>query len=83
MAQRQKTGNPDEERYFMSGVKLGPKGQIVIPKEVREMFAIKPGDQLVLLADRERGIALQRSGELEPFLRKAFESMHGEEEESE
>lgn len=46
---------------FMSTVKLGPKGQIVIPKEVREMFGLEPGDSLLLLADVQRGIALQRS----------------------
>lgn len=45
---------------YMNSVKVGPKGQIVIPKEVREMFQIKPGDTLVILADVERGIALER-----------------------
>ena len=43
---------------FMSTVKLGPKGQIVIPKEVRGMFGPEPGDSLLLLADAKRGIAL-------------------------
>ena len=52
---------------FMSSVKVGEKGQIVIPKEVREMFGIEPGDMLLLglvsirtllLADQERGIAI-------------------------
>lgn len=43
---------------FMSSVKVGEKGQIVIPKEVREMFGIQPGDMLMLLADKERGIAI-------------------------
>lgn len=43
---------------FMSTVKVGEKGQIVIPKEVREMFNIEPGDMLMLLADKERGIAI-------------------------
>ena len=43
----------------MATVKVGPKGQIVIPKEVRDMFDVKPGDTMVLLADVERGIALQ------------------------
>ena len=42
---------------FMSSVKVGEKGQIVIPKEVREMFGIEPGDML-LLADQKRGIAI-------------------------
>lgn len=39
-------------------VKLGPKSQIVIPKEVRELLGLEPGDLLLLLADKERGIAL-------------------------
>lgn len=46
--------------HFISTVKIGPKGQIVIPKEVRDMFSLSSGDQLVLLADKSRGIALQR-----------------------
>lgn len=51
--------SPDDQR-FMATVKLGPKGQIVIPKEVREMLGVEPGDSLLLLADREKGVALQR-----------------------
>ncbi len=39
-------------------VKIGDKGQIVIPKNMREMFGIKAGDTLLLLADCERGIAI-------------------------
>ncbi len=45
---------------YMSSVKMGPKGQIVIPKEARDMFGIRPGDTLLLLADVNRGIAIQR-----------------------
>ena len=33
-----------DDRYYMSSVKLGPKGQIVIPKEARAMFGLEPGD---------------------------------------
>ena len=45
---------------YMGSVKIGPKGQIVIPKEVRDMFSIKTGDTLVLLADAQKGIAIER-----------------------
>lgn len=46
----------------MGSVKVGAKGQIVIPKEVRDMFEINPGDTLLLLADSEKGIAIERYG---------------------
>lgn len=37
---------------------VGDKGQIVIPKQARDIFGIKPGDTLLLLGDEERGIAI-------------------------
>ena len=39
-------------------VTVGTKGQIVIPKEARELFGIRPGDTLLLLADEKRGLAI-------------------------
>lgn len=39
-------------------VTVGEKGQIVIPKQAREMFDIKPGDTLIVLADKKRGLAI-------------------------
>lgn len=57
---KKKSNNQPESGKYMSSVKVGPKGQIVIPKEAREMFGIKPGDTLLLLADVNRGIAVQR-----------------------
>lgn len=41
--------------------KVGEKGQIVIPKEAREIFNIKPGDTLLLLGDEAQGIAIVRN----------------------
>lgn len=64
-----------DERYFMSSVRLGPKGQIVIPKEARAMFGLEPGDTVVLLADKKKGIALQTTDKLNPLLRKAFDAL--------
>ena len=39
-------------------VTVGTKGQIVIPKEAREIFGIQPGDTLLLLGDEQMGIAI-------------------------
>ena len=41
-------------------VKVGDKGQIVIPKDARQVYDIKPGDALIMLGD-ERGIALLKT----------------------
>ena len=71
----------DNERYNMASERLGPNGQIVIPKDAREMFGLEPGDQLVLLADRKKGIALQTTDKLNPMMRRVFEETEAEVEE--
>lgn len=43
---------------FIVSVRVGPKGQITVPVEARRMFGIKEGDTLMVLGDRERGMAL-------------------------
>ena len=54
-----------DDRHYMSSVRVGPKGQIVIPKGARDLFSIQPGDNLLLLADIEKGIALVPSESLD------------------
>lgn len=49
-----------DERFIVS-VKVGPKGQITIPKEAREMFDIKEGDTLMVMGDKARGIAILKT----------------------
>ncbi len=46
------------KKNFLWTVKVGDKGQIVIPKEAREVFKINAGDTLLLLGDTDRGIAI-------------------------
>lgn len=55
------------EGKYMATVKIGPKGQIVIPKEVREMFGFAPGDSVLLLADKSQGVAIQPFSYAETF----------------
>ena len=52
--------------------KVGEKGQIVIPKEARDMFGIKPGDSIVVLCDKAQGIALVKSDVIEDLTSKVF-----------
>ena len=47
-------------KYIFGVVKVGDKGQIVIPKDARSVYNIKPGDALIILGD-ERGIALLKT----------------------
>ena len=44
-----------EKDRFIVSVKVGPKGQITIPKEAREMFDIKEGESLLVMGDKSRG----------------------------
>lgn len=51
---------------------VGAKGQIVIPKEAREVFGIQPGDTLLLLGDREQGIAIPPKGRFEDLFKLVY-----------
>ena len=53
---------------------VGEKGQIVIPKQAREIFGIKPGDTLVLLGDEKRGIAIPPKSMFSRFAAAVFET---------
>ena len=63
-------------------VKVGEKGQFVIPKEAREVFGLKPGDQLLLLGDVKKGMALVKVDEcglVEKISGEVFENERPEE----
>ena len=55
---------------FVGVAKVGEKVQIVIPKEARDMFDIKPGDSVIILCDKEKGIALIKSDFMEESIDK-------------
>ena len=50
--------------------KVGEKGQIVIPKEARDMFDIKTGDSVVVLCDKKKGMAIVKANVLEESIDK-------------
>lgn len=58
---------------------VGEKGQIVIPKQARELFDIKPGDTLVLLGDAKRGIAIPPKTMFSQFAAAIFETAEEDE----
>lgn len=51
-------GIPPKGKYMFGLVKVGDKGQIVIPAKARKIFGIEPGDNLVILGDETQGLAL-------------------------
>ena len=64
----------EKTKHLFGSVKVGERGQVVIPKEAREIFGIRPGDLLLVLGDTERGIALVKAEALQEFARKILES---------
>ncbi len=48
-------------KHIFGTVKVGERGQIVIPKKAREVFSIHPGDTLLVLGDEKRGIAIVKA----------------------
>ena len=70
--------NTPKGKYAWS-VTVGTKGQIVIPKQARELFDIRPGDTLLLLGDEKRGIAIPPKGAFAELFGMAFEEKEDEE----
>ena len=57
---------------FVGICKVGEKGQIVIPKEARDMFDINPGDSIIVLCDKAKGLALLKADAIEDLTDKIF-----------
>lgn len=62
---------PVVDNKFAGSVKVGEKGQIVLPKTLRDLFGIKPGDSLLILGDTERGIAIMPDWDFNQFTSSA------------
>lgn len=71
-------GKGNARRVFGTA-KVGDRGQIVIPKEARELFDIKPGDTLLILGEEDTGLIVSRPEVLSNIANKIFESVKTEE----
>lgn len=63
-----------EGKYIFGVVKVGNKGQIVIPRDARKVYDIKPGDALLVLGD-QRGIAMLKTEVFQNALDQAMEGL--------
>lgn len=59
---------PPKGKYFFGAVTVGERGQIVIPKDAREVFNINSGDKLLILGDEDRGLAIVHQRDLINFI---------------
>ena len=66
-------GKGNSKRVFGTA-KVGDRGQIVIPKEARELFNIRPGDTLLILGEENKGLIISRPELLRDLADEIFES---------
>ena len=62
----------NQEKQFFGVVRIGDKGQIVIPKEARDAFGLNPGDTLLVLGDITKGIALVKTKVFDDVVEDVF-----------
>lgn len=67
-------------KHIFGLVKVGERGQIVIPKQARDIFNICPGDRLLMLGDEAQGIAIVKSEGYLQFAQDIFNAKEYEEE---
>ena len=63
-------GVPPRGKHIFGMVKVGDKGQIVIPSKARKIFNIQPGDNLIVLGDETQGLALMKEEGILDLLNK-------------
>lgn len=65
--------------YYAWTATVGEKGQIVIPKQARDIFNIKPGDTLLILGDENRGLAIPPQRSMTEFFATIFDDKKDDE----
>lgn len=71
-------GKGNSRRVFGTA-KVGERGQIVIPKEARELFNIRPGDSLLILGEEKSGLIISKPDVLDNIADELFEAVRKEE----
>ncbi|MBQ5780742.1 MAG: AbrB/MazE/SpoVT family DNA-binding domain-containing protein [Spirochaetaceae bacterium] len=66
------------EGKFAWMVKIGEKGQLVIPKEAREMFDLQPGNEILVLGDEKRGLAILPKEMQKEYITRIFSDLEKE-----
>ncbi len=64
-------------KHIFGTVKVGERGQIVIPKEARDLFDIKSGDTLLILGDEEQGIAITKADVMKDIAVRILKGLGG------
>lgn len=64
--------------YYAWTATVGEKGQIVIPKQARDLFEIKPGDTLLILGHENQGLAIPPKGAFSDVFKVAFREEENE-----
>ena len=65
-------------KHLFGLVRVGERGQIVIPKRAREVFSISTGDQLLVLGDEEQGIAIVKADLVQSFAHELMKAAQRE-----
>lgn len=70
-------GKSNTRRVFGTA-KVGDRGQIVIPKEARELFGIQPGDTLLIVGETDAGLIVSRPEALNDLADKILNNIKEE-----
>ncbi len=65
-------------RQIFGTAKVGERGQIVIPKDAREYFGIRPGDTLLILGDEKNGLLVTKPEVLHEVAKQVFDTLEEE-----
>lgn len=64
----------NDGKYIFGVVKVGDKGQVVIPRDARKLYDIKPGDALLVLGD-QKGMVLLKTEIFQSVIDQAMEGL--------